>query len=47
MERRIDMGVLALIGAAAIVVGGLLVACSSLEAANERKKPEPLYYCEE
>ena len=31
------MGVLAIIGAAAIVVGGLWVACSSLEAANERK----------
>ena len=34
------MGVLAIIGAAAIVVGGLWVACSSLEAANERKSEE-------
>ena len=34
------MGVLAIIGAAAIVVGGLWVACSSLEAANERKSAE-------
>ena len=34
------MGVLTIIGAAAIIVGGLWVACSSLEAANERKSAE-------